>query len=117
MNKCAKNEICSCLNAENGNNGEVASSRELLEKIRQLSFVKSELELYLDTHPRCKVALDYYYQTVDALTKYTDEYQAKYAPLTAMGNTSIEEWTWVKEPWPWQRDSDVAKNGLTREGK
>lgn len=117
MNKCTENGFCSCLNAENGNNGVSASSRELLERIRQLSFVKVELELYLDTHPRCKVALDYYYQTVDALTKYTDEYQAKYAPLTAMGSTGTEEWAWVKEPWPWQRDSDVMKNGRAGEGK
>ena len=30
----------------------------LLERIQKLSFVKCELELYLDTHPTCRAALD-----------------------------------------------------------
>ena len=109
MSKCTENGFCSCFNPENGNNGMNATAQSLLERIRSLSFVKAELELYLDTHPRCRVALDYYYQTVDALTKLTDEYQAKYGPLTAMGSTGNEEWAWVREPWPWQREADVNK--------
>ena len=112
MNKCTRNY--SSVSCNSGDNGNVAG---LMEKIRSLSFVKAELELYLDTHPSCKVALDYYYQTVDALKKLREEYQAKYAPLTAMGNTSIEEWTWVKEPWPWQREADVNKNKRMGESK
>ena len=91
--------------------------QELAEKVRELSFVKAELELYLDTHPRCRVALDYYYQTVDALIKLTDEYQAKYGPLTAMGSIGNEEWAWIKEPWPWQRESDVNKTKRMGESK
>ena len=81
--------------------------RELIEKIRQLSFVQAELELYLDTHPTCKVALDYYYQTVDALKKLTDEFQAKYGPLVASGSTGTEEWAWVNGHWPWHRETDI----------
>ena len=80
---------------------------ELLEKIRQLSFVKAELELYLDTHPRCKVALDYYYQTIDALKKYIDEFEAKYGPLIAAGSQGTERWTWVDGHWPWHREADI----------
>ena len=117
MNKCNKNQICSCFNAENGNNGQNDTQKSLLEKIRSLSFVKAELELYLDTHPKCKVALDYYYQTVDALTKYVDEYQEKYGPLTAMGAKNTEEWTWVKEPWPWHREADIMSGDWERKGR
>ena len=45
---------------------------ELLRKIQELSFVKCELELFLDTHPQCTVALDNYTDTVNALKKLTD---------------------------------------------
>ena len=117
MSKCSENKFCSCLNVESGNNVQGFEGQAMLERIRSLSFVKAELELYLDTHPRCRVALDYYYQTVDALTKLTDEYQAKYGPLTAMGSTGNEEWAWIKEPWPWQRESDVNKTKRMGESK
>lgn len=112
MNKCRKDYgTIPCQSNDN------SSSRELMEKIRSLSFVKAELELYLDTHPRCKVALDYYYQTIDALKKYTDEYQARFGPLMAAGVTNTEEWTWVKEPWPWHRESDIMSGDWKGEGR
>ena len=108
MSKIAKDGSCSCqANA-------VASHTELLEKIRQLSFVKAELELYLDTHPRCKVALDYYYQTLDALKKLTDEFQAKYGPLVASGSIGEDEWTWTKGHWPWHREADILSGDWER---
>ena len=112
MNKYQKNFAeTSCLSNENGTN------RELMEKIRSLSFVAQELELYLDTHPTCKVALDYYYQTVDALKKLKDEYQAKYGPIVASGCMGNEEWSWVKEPWPWHRDADIMNGSWMGERK
>lgn len=79
------------------------------EQIRALCFVKNELELYLDTHPDCKIALDYYYKTVAELKKLTEQYENTVGPLTAMGVMSPDKWTWVKEPWPWQRDGDYRQ--------
>lgn len=83
-------------------NGNVGGRNELLEKIRELSFVKVELELYLDTHPECAVALDYYTRTVDALNAYTEEYENKYTPLCASGQGNGATWRWIDTPWPWQ---------------
>ena len=80
----------------------------LLEQIRALAFVKNELELYLDTHPTCRTALDYYRKTVDELERLTEEYHNQYGPLVASGNLSTDKWNWVEEPWPWQNDK---KNG------
>ena len=93
MSKCRKDYSVPCQSNDN------VSKAALFERIRSLAFVKQELILYLDTHPNCKVALDYFYQTVDALKSYVDEYEEKYGPLTAAGNRDTEEWTWVKEPW------------------
>ena len=73
--------------------------------------VKTELELYLDTHPDCRTALDYYYRTLAELKKFTDEYQNTVGPLTAMGVTDTERWTWVDGPWPWQTAGDFMREG------
>lgn len=86
----------------NVNNG------SLLEQIRALSFVKVELELYLDTHPECAQALDYYTQTVNALDALIEEYNNTNGPLFASGSAGADSWTWVKGPWPWQEGAGSA---------
>lgn len=95
------------ISRENGSHRSLSADK--LDAIRELSFVKTELELYLDTHPSCKVALDYYHKTVDALTKLMVEYQTQGAPIVASGSVDTESWRWVGEPWPWQRVSDMAR--------
>ena len=86
-----------------------ALSSDPLRAIQELSFVKAELELYLDTHPDCKVALDYYGQTVDALTQLMNKYQASGKPIVASGSIETKRWSWVAEPWPWQTEEEVRK--------
>ena len=74
---------------------------ELMHKIHALSFAMTEAQLFLDTHPDCKYALDYYRRTADELDAAMTEYQNKYAPLFADA-TSPDRWTWIDGPWPWQ---------------
>ena len=99
----------------NGMNGRVGGAAggtltgSLAEKIRALKFVKTELELYLDTHPRCRTALDYYYRTIQELNRLVEEYQNTTGPLTAAGVMSDDEWTWVGGPWPWQQAGDFMR--------
>jgi spore coat protein JB len=78
----------------------------LLERIQKLSFVKCELELYLDTHPTCRAALDYYRKTIEQLEAATTEYHNLVGPIVASGVMNGERWTWVDEPWPWFRDDE-----------
>ncbi len=90
------------------NNAALAS---LLEEIRQLSFVKTELELYLDTHPTCKVAIDYYHRTIDALSELMERYHAAGGnPLVAAGSVDTENWSWVNMPWPWHNTDNMNGN-------
>ena len=77
----------------------------LLRKIQELSFVKTELELYLDAYPTNRDALQKYYETVDALSALTERYEATYGPLTAKG-TQGGTWTWIDGPWPWQKNNE-----------
>ena len=79
------------------NNGKNA----LLKKIQALSFAKVETELYLDTHPDCAAALEYYKDTLEQLDELMSEYQNKYGPLFAEGVVG-DRWSWVDGKWPWQ---------------
>ena len=82
----------------------------LLEEIRALTFTKAELELYLDTHPRCRTAIDYYHQNITALRDLTELYESLYGPITAAGSHSTDYWSWVDAPWPWQRMDENTEN-------
>lgn len=104
-------------NRMNGStNWSANNASSLAEKIRALTFVKQELELYLDTHPTCRVALDYYHMTIDALENLKEEYHNTHGPLVASGVTDEMEWTWVDEPWPWHR-SDEGMSDSTKNNK
>jgi hypothetical protein len=77
------------------------TNEALLGKIQELAFAKTETELYLDGHPGCVAALEYYKQIVEELRGLMDEYEGTVGTIRAeneMGGT----WSWVNKPWPWQ---------------
>lgn len=76
---------------------------ELMKKIQELSFVKCELELFLDTHPTSPVALENYKDAVAALDALVSEYTERFGPITAEGSVG-DTWDWVNGPWPWHHE-------------
>ena len=86
------------------------NKKELLKKIQQLSFAKTEAELFLDTHPTCQAALDYYKQIMGEWNAAAGEYENQYGPLTAAGVTG-DTWSWIDGPWPWHLDTDENSMG------
>ncbi len=76
---------------------------ELMDKIHALSFAMTEAQLFLDTHPDCRAALDYFRGLRDELDGYMTEYQNKHGPLFA-DMTVGDKWVWVDGPWPWQHN-------------
>lgn len=95
----------------NGKHDGMKEADELMRKISALGFTKGELELYLDTHPTCKMALDMYHKTVDELKILTETYKNLYGPITAADSVNTESWSWVDMPWPWQRGNGAVDNG------
>ena len=93
----------------------VAGQSDLMRKIQELSLVKTELELYLDTHPTCKTALDYYYQTVAALQRFVEEYNNTNGPIVAMDSMDTERWSWTDTPWPWHNGEITAVPNCRKE--
>ena len=73
----------------------------LLHRIQALAFAKTETELYLDGHPDCTAALEYYRDVVRELEGLMNEYEGSTRTIR-QENESGERWSWVEKPWPWQ---------------
>ncbi len=73
-----------------------------MNKIQQLAFVKTELELFLDTHPSCEVAMENYEDAVEALEALCEQYASVYGPIKA--SDCRGGWSWVEGSWPWHGD-------------
>ncbi len=92
------------------NNANSKNESELLEKIRALGFVKVELELFLDTHPNNRAALEMYSETIEELEELTELYNNLYGPLVASQVKDGSSWTWVNKPWPWHHGDESRNN-------
>jgi spore coat protein JB len=90
------------------------SKDELMRRIQELSFAKVETELFLDTHPECKLALDFYRKTTDELDMAMTEYQNKYGPIVADASMG-DHWTWIEGSWPWHMNGTETNHHM--EGK
>ncbi len=75
-----------------------------LKKIQIIDFVLNDTALYLDTHPDCKEALEYYNKYLDMRKSALKEYINLFGPIeqtdiaTCGGN-----WKWSDGPWPWEK--------------
>ena len=85
---------------------ESMTKQELMRKIQAYSFAKTEAELFLDGHPGCSAALEYYRDVLEKLASFASEYEDKYGPLTAAGGAMGDGWSWVETPWPWQKEEE-----------
>ena len=77
------------------------SKQKLMNHITLSSFGINDLNLFLNTHPHDKQALELYQQykkiRKDAMTRHTENY----GPLTPYDSMDTACWTWVEGPWPW----------------
>ena len=78
----------------------------LLTAVQMYDFYLKELQLYLDTHPDCKNALKAYGEYTKLRNEAYRMYTEKYGPLLPEDNRSDEYFSWVKDPWPWERSED-----------
>jgi len=79
--------------------------KKLYRMIQQVSFVLYETALYLDTHPDCRPALEYFNRYNTRLRELKEKYQSRYGSLTIFGQKDCsDQWQWVNTPWPWEYD-------------
>lgn len=83
------------------------NSKEKLYRIIQMySFAIDEIRIYLDTHPDCKNGLEYFHRYKKLYNEAVAEYVRLFGPLNSNQVESRDNWTWVNEPWPWERSGD-----------
>lgn len=79
---------------------------KLLREVQAYGFAMHEAVLYLDGHPRCQKALNYFYQMRAMLDDARSAYEMKYGPLTASSNEDPDCWRWIDNPWPWEMEGN-----------
>ncbi len=72
-----------------------------LRRLQVLQFALHETILYLDGHPMCQKAMEYYKEMQPKVKAAYDEFVSKYGPLTA-AEVSGDSWSWINGPWPWE---------------
>lgn len=74
----------------------------LLKKISEASFAMDEARLFLDTHPDCCEALEYYQNMCAVREQLVKEYVKCFGPLSSYDCFCEDKWEWVTYPWPWE---------------
>ena len=81
---------------------DIRDRQKLMLEIKRTDFVLQELNLFLDTHPCSKQALEKFSQFEKMSKQLTEEYERLYGPLTPSVNNNTETWEWIKGPGPWE---------------
>ncbi len=79
------------------------TNESLMQVIQMYDFYLDELVLYLDTHPNCRIALDELKKYRELSVAAHEAYIKNYGPITAEQSDTTTSFTWVKDPWPWER--------------
>lgn len=75
----------------------------MLNDIGIVDFTLVDLMLYLDTHPTCKEAMEYFNHYAKVKNKMMKEFSMLYFPLTKDLAESTTEWRLGNAPLPWER--------------
>ena len=79
---------------------------ELMHKIQETGFAVYDTVLFLDSHPTCRMALDFYNDNKRMYENYVAEYEKNFGPLTVGGQPAdADSWTWIQGPWPWELEA------------
>lgn len=74
-----------------------------LRKIQIIDFVLNDTALYLDTHPCCKEAMEYYNKFLEIRKSAVKEYTNAFGPLEREDQKDCGGFKWVEGPWPWEK--------------
>lgn len=88
------------------NNMQCSSRTMLLRKVQQHYFAMVDAGLYLDGHPNCRKALEYFERQRAAYESYVAEFEATYGPLTFKSGAVGDTWCWIQGPWPWELEAN-----------
>jgi spore coat protein JB len=73
----------------------------LLKELTEQKFAAYEVTLFLDTHPSDLRALEAHDKYVCRYNELKQQYEERYGILSIMSQNQGNEWTWNRNPWPW----------------
>lgn len=76
---------------------------ELLYNIQMYSFALKDMNLYLDIYPDDKNILNNFHNYRKKYEVLKKQYESEYGPLCMSNTLNTEKWTWIKNPWPWDK--------------
>ena len=74
-----------------------------LVELMALDFAIDELGLYLVTHADDQEALQLYWSYIKLAKEGRKKYQQIYGPLLQRDLTPEDGYSWLKDPWPWEK--------------
>ncbi|MGN1319288.1 MAG: spore coat protein CotJB [Lachnospirales bacterium] len=78
---------------------------ELLKRLTILDFLSVDLQLYLDTHPDDKDAIEKYNSVIKEADTIRAMLEKMNGPIYSFRSYSNDdEFSWVDNPWPWEMD-------------
>lgn len=84
---------------------------ELLRQLTAFDFMAVDLQLYLDTHPNDKLALEKYNSIILQAEELRYMYQSQYGPLYSFRSPSLYPWQWTQGQWPWSKEFNYSLAG------
>lgn len=76
---------------------------KLLYDIQMYTFALKDIILYLDIHPDDKYILTKYKDYSKELKTLKSKYESIYGPLCSFDANNTDKWTWINNPWPWDK--------------
>ena len=78
------------------------SPQQLMNTVQTASFALDDLGLFLNTHPDCREAVNFYNQQRELRNQAIREYTEFYGPITKYHVNTRQGWSWTETPWPWE---------------
>lgn len=69
-------------------------------------FAAFDTQLYLDTHPYDKVALNMFNNYQKSYSEYKKQYEELCGPVMSEDCTADGKWMWIDNPWPWEKEAN-----------
>ncbi len=79
----------------------------LRQKLHAVDFALYELNLYLDTHPASKKAMELLIKYRKAKSELKESYEKKYGKYVYTVHdvpADTETFSWIESPWPWESE-------------
>lgn len=75
---------------------------QLPRQIQISKFALLDSSLYLDSHPDCAEACEYFQKQLEHYNKAVAHYEEHFGPLTHSSAVKNGRWSWNDAPWPWE---------------